>query len=185
MKIQILNTILDAHQAREIASDYKLSSEQEGAEQYFNAIYAESEWEMEEMPKYNKFIQSIEGGDLYYDYGADYYFLVQKQNVTETKNVKNKSLIRLTESDLHTIIKETVNKVLKEGKLGSAYENLEHASELLKDIMNSSFIPFSSPNPSSTEEELKMSIVEAARMIDKAMYLCGKLGYNNPIAHIA
>ena len=66
-----------------------------------------------------------------------------------------KQLIRLTENDLHKIIEESVNNVLNEGKLGGAYENLENASELLKDIMNSSFIPFASPYPSSTEEELK------------------------------
>lgn len=50
--------------------------------------------------------------------------------------------------------------------------------------MDSSFIPFSSPNPSSTEEDLKKTIIEAARMIDKAMYLCGQLGYNNPVANV-
>ena len=55
---------------------------------------------------------------------------------------------------------------------------------LLKDIMDSSFIPFSSPHPSSTEEDLKKTIIEAARMIDKAMYLCGQLGYNNPVTNV-
>ncbi len=95
-----------------------------------------------------------------------------------------KQIIRLTEGDLHCIIKESVNRVLNEGKLGSAYENLENASALLKDIMNSSFIPFSSPHPSSTEEELKKTIIEAARMVDKAMYLCSQLGYNNPVANV-
>jgi hypothetical protein len=95
-----------------------------------------------------------------------------------------KKAIRLTEGDLHRIIKESVNNVLKEGKLGTAYGNLEKASELLSDIMNSSFIPFASPHPSSTEKELKMTIIEAARMIDKARYLCSKLGYHEPIAHV-
>lgn len=95
-----------------------------------------------------------------------------------------KQVIKLTEKDLHEIIKESVNRVLNEGKLGSAYDNLENASALLRDIMDSSFIPFSSPNPSSTEEDLKKTIIEAARMIDKAMYLCGQLGYNNPVANV-
>lgn len=34
--------------------------------------------------------------------------------ITESKNT-NKNLIRLTESDLHKIVKESVNKILKEG----------------------------------------------------------------------
>lgn len=100
------------------------------------------------------------------------------------KLVMEKKLIRLTENELKEIVKESVNKILKEGKLGSAYENLENASELLRDIMNSSFIPFSSPAPSGTEVELKNAIIEAARMVDKAMYLCGQLGYNKPYANV-
>ena len=96
-----------------------------------------------------------------------------------------KKLIRLTENDLHNIVKESVNRVLKEGKIGSAYSNLEQAKRLLSDTMDSSFIPFASPSPSSTEQELKNSIIEAARLVDKSLYLCGKLGYNNPIPYIA
>lgn len=95
-----------------------------------------------------------------------------------------KNVIRLTEGDLHNIIKESVQRVLKEGKLGDAYTNLQNASELVRDIMDSSFIPFTSPSPSSTEVELKKTIIEAARMLDKAMYLCGQLGYNQPTAHV-
>lgn len=96
------------------------------------------------------------------------------------KLVMKKKLIKLTENDLKEIVQESVNKILNEGQLGSAYENLENAYELLQDIINSSFIPFSSPAPSGTESELKDTIIEAARMIDKAKYLCGKLGYNEP-----
>ena len=95
-----------------------------------------------------------------------------------------KKIVKLTEQDLHKIIKESVNKMLKEGKLGSACQNLEQCHELLTDIMESSFIPFSSPAPSSSEQELKNTIIEADRMVQKAMYLCGQLGYNRPIAHV-
>lgn len=98
--------------------------------------------------------------------------------------VMEKKLIRLTENDLKEIVQESVNKILNEGQLGSAYENLENAYELLQDIMNSSFIPFSSPHPSGTEVELKNAIIEAARMIDKAKYLCGQLGYNEPRVNV-
>ena len=100
------------------------------------------------------------------------------------KLVMEKKLIRLTENDLKEIVKESVNKILNEGKLGSAYENLENAYELLQDIMNSSFIPFSSPAPSGTEAELKDTIIEAARMIGKAKYLCKQLGYHEPRVNV-
>ena len=88
-----------------------------------------------------------------------------------------KQRIRLTEGDLHRIVNESVKRVLREGQMGSAVDNLQQAHVLLSDIMNSGFIPFTSPAPSSTEKELKDAIIEAARMIDKASYLCGQLGY--------
>lgn len=95
-----------------------------------------------------------------------------------------KKLIKLTESDLHRIIKESVNKVVNETKNGTTYEELERVHNILSDIMNSDFIPFSSPSPSSTEKGIADAIIEAARNIDKAMYLCGQCGYNQPIAHL-
>lgn len=110
MKVQILQAILDAHQASEIADDMNFSSEEEAAEFYFNESYYEGEWEIDNMPKYNQFVKSIEGGDLYYDYGANYYFLVRETQMNESK----KQVIRLTESQIHSIIKETVNKILRE-----------------------------------------------------------------------
>ena len=85
--------------------------------------------------------------------------------------------IKITQDDLRTIVSESVKKILKEGQMGSAVENLERANKLLHDIMNSGFIPFASPSPSSTEKALADAIVEAARLIDKAHYLCGQLGY--------
>jgi hypothetical protein len=69
---------------------------------------------MDKMPKYKKFIKEIEGGDLYYDYGADYYFLVQRNNKNESKNMTKKNTIRLTESELKKVITESVKKVLNE-----------------------------------------------------------------------
>ena len=105
------------------------------------------------------------------------------RRMMENKNKKNifmsKKTIRLTEDKLHKIIKESVARTLNEGIWGSATDNLEQARELLQDIMNSGFIPFASPSPSSTENEVKKAIIEAARLIDKASYLCGKLGYGS------
>lgn len=95
-----------------------------------------------------------------------------------------KRRIRLTEQDLHKIVKGSVNKIVNETKNGTAYEELQRVHNILSDIMNSSFIPFSSPNPSSTEKGIADAIIEAARNVDKAMYLCGKCGYNQPIAHL-
>lgn len=97
----------------------------------------------------------------------------------------DKKIIRLTESDLHNLVKESVQKILTETKNGTTYEELERVHTILSDIMNSGFIPFASPSPSSTEQGIKDAIIEAARNIDKAMYLCGQCGYNQPIAHIA
>ena len=55
------------------------------------------------------------------------------------KLVMEKKLIRLTENDLKEIVQESVNKILNEGKLGSAYENLENAYELLHNALLSKF----------------------------------------------
>ena len=96
-----------------------------------------------------------------------------------------KKIVRLTESDLHNIIEESIKNVLNESTNLGAYESLEEARKLLIGITKSGFIPFASPSPSSTENELKMSIIEAARLIDKSLYLCGQLGYNQPRVNFA
>lgn len=98
--------------------------------------------------------------------------------ISENKT-SNKKAIKLNENMLRQMIAESVKSVIKEGQMGSATDNLQQAHELLSDIMNSGFIPFASPSPSSTEKALKDAIIEAARMIDKAMYLCGQLGYGS------
>lgn len=48
----------------------------------------------------------------------------------------NKKLIRLTESDLHRIVKESVNRVLKEGVFGSEPPYYWSISELRKSGVN-------------------------------------------------
>ena len=48
----------------------------------------------------------------YFDDGVDYWYDNLRQY--ESKNVK-KDLIRLTEGDLHNIVKESVNRIVKEG----------------------------------------------------------------------
>lgn len=54
--------------------------------------------------------------------------LAYLQIITETKYTKmNKKLIKLTESDLHRIVKESVNRMLREsnalGKVQEYYSN--------------------------------------------------------------
>ena len=105
-----------------------------------------------------------------------------QQNITCNRNM-NKKLIRLTESDLHRIVKESVNNILTEGN-GRVIDELEEAYSILKGITKSGFIPFTSSSPSSTENELKMAIVEAMRMIDKSKHLYTQLYGTEPMAHI-
>ena len=110
---------------------------------------------------------------LDYDMEVVNPFDTDKRYLLTPDGIKKLDAIRLTEDKLHKIIKESVARTLNEGIWGSATDNLEQARELLQDIMNSGFIPFASPSPSSTENEVKKAIIEAARLIDKASYLCG------------
>jgi hypothetical protein len=136
MEYQILDAILEAHEAEEIAQDCGLSSEEEGAALWFNEIYYDSTWHMDKMPKYNTFIKEIEGGNLYYDYGANYYFLVQRNNKNESKNMSKKNVIRLTESDLKRVISESVKKVLKEAYGQYEQTPYNNSSSIDADISN-------------------------------------------------
>ena len=58
------------------------------------------------------------GSREHFDNGRDYEYEKwadeHNGNITESKNM-NRKLIRLTESDLHRIVKESINRVLKEG----------------------------------------------------------------------
>jgi hypothetical protein len=76
--ILISTEILDNYQAQEIAEDNNLPEEWMGAKIWFENI--DVEFEKSEMPKYKRFIKHIDyiDADLYYDYGANYYFCVKK-----------------------------------------------------------------------------------------------------------
>ena len=86
-----------------------------------------------------------------------------------------KQRIRLTESDLHKVIKESVRSIFKENECSS--NELEQAREILVNLTKSTFIPFSSPAPSGTEMEVKKHIFDAIRSLDMAIDACGSLGY--------
>lgn len=94
----------------------------------------------------------------------------------------SKKVIRMTESDFHRIVKETVSKVLNEGS--GTVQELEKAYGILKNVSESGYIPFASPNPSGTENEIKKAIIEAMRLIDKACYLDRKCYGNWPVAQV-
>lgn len=81
-----------------------------------------------------------------------------------------KQTIRLNESDLNRLVKEYVKKILKESDV-NVYDTLQDIAEKLWQIKKSGLIAFTSPNPSSTELELKQCIEKADAYIYKATQL--------------
>ncbi len=76
----IYPSILESHQAAEIAEDLSLSSEQDAAAEWFKNVVENAIFEVaESLPRYHQFICHIDyiEADLYYDYGADYYFVAR------------------------------------------------------------------------------------------------------------
>ena len=78
----IYDGILESHVAREIAEENKKNhgieqTEEYAAKEWFGAVIYEGEGHFDLMPTFHQFIDSIDDEwDLYYDYGADYYFAV-------------------------------------------------------------------------------------------------------------
>lgn len=78
----IYDGILESHVAREIAEENKknhgiVQTEEDAAKEWFGAVVCEGEGYFDLMPTFHQFIDSIDDEwDLYYDYGADYYFAV-------------------------------------------------------------------------------------------------------------
>lgn len=85
-KVCILDSTLEGYKAEEMAVDCKCESGEAAAKTWFSEIYAEAEYSFTEKPTHSRFICEIEAGwELYYDYGADYYFAVNYE-IEETKN---------------------------------------------------------------------------------------------------
>lgn len=80
-EVLLLDTILDSYQAEEIASDMNFETPEEAAAYYFKEIGQDTNNSKGQMPKYNRYVQDLPeiNGELYYDYGADYYFVVINQ----------------------------------------------------------------------------------------------------------
>lgn len=76
--MKIYSTILDGCQAAEIAQNLGYSKN-DAAAFYFSNIELESDFNQQKKPLYSKFICYINSIDcnLYYDFGADYYFIEQ------------------------------------------------------------------------------------------------------------
>lgn len=73
----------------------------------------------------------------------------------------NKKLIRLTESDLHRIVKESVNKILKENDENYYYDD---AIEALQ--MSDGFLGFEEWYPAFQDE---LDVDEAEEIFNKAL----------------
>lgn len=96
----------------------------------------------------------------------------------------NKNLIRLTESDLHKIVKESVNRVIKESNNSETYEKLLEAGRIIEQVLGHDLMLSQPPAMiSSTQNAIAKILSDAARSIYKAAELYEKNGYNQPIAH--
>ena len=82
MKRYIYDDILESHEAREIAETNKKAfgieqTEAEAAKEWFASVIFEGGASFVQMPNFHQYVCSIDNDwDLYYDYGADYYFAV-------------------------------------------------------------------------------------------------------------
>ena len=80
MSVFILDSILEYHTAEEMALECKYENADEAAKTWFSEIYAESDWTVDERPTYSRYVCDIEGGwELWYDYGACYYFAITEE----------------------------------------------------------------------------------------------------------
>lgn len=89
--------------------------------------------------------------------------------MNESKKRNNmKKTIWLTEARaiIESMVRKTIKEELKNNKIDVS-ENLYNALSLLVEIKDSGYIPFSSPSPSSTEENIKSAINNA---IDSVSY---------------
>lgn len=79
-----------------------------------------------------------------------------------------KKRIKLTESQINRIAKESIKTILKEGRV---VEDLSSIIQQLKQLTQSGWIPFASPAPSSTELKLKTEVLRAIECLERAVIL--------------
>ena len=108
-KVLICNSIIDGQEANEIAMSEGYEKEWMGAQFWFEGtIDYESEFEPKDMPKYNQFITHMDyvDADLYYDYGANYYFAVREGNNGKNSLLQYNENKQITKSKLHKLYKK-------------------------------------------------------------------------------
>lgn len=111
--MKVYDTILDGYQADEIAEDYKLGYSNEAAVLYFKNVIYDGEFVEENMPKYHRYVDTIDGEyDVYYDYGADYFFCVHKEQNMSVNEAR--------------FLRDSIRRILKESAMyeennGKAY----------------------------------------------------------------
>ena len=79
---QIYSSILEGYQAFELAHSCDIHKEYKAAAEWFSNVADDGEFEdVDSLPKYRWLVEHIDNvdADLYYDYGADYFFLVREQ----------------------------------------------------------------------------------------------------------
>ena len=88
------------------------------------------------------------------------------------KKIKMKTKITISEERLKQIVKETIDSF---SKTNSVAKQLDEIVKMLFDITKSGFIPFSSPSPSSSEEEVAELIKRAMSDLEEAADICEDL----------
>lgn len=79
-----------------------------------------------------------------------------------------KKIIKLTESQINRIAKESIKAILKEERVA---DDLSSIIQQLKQLTQSGWIPFASPHPSSTELKLKTEVLRAIECLENAEIL--------------
>lgn len=87
-------------------------------------------------------------------------------NGNKKHNMKRK--IKLTESQLNRVVKESMKAILKEESIN---DDLSSIIQQLKQLTQSGWIPFASPAPSSTELRLKTEVLRAIECLEHAEIL--------------
>ena len=83
---QIYSSILEGYQAFELAGSCDIHKEYKAAAEWLSNVADEGFFEpVNHLPKYRWFVEHIDNidADLYYDYGADYFFLVREVQKNE------------------------------------------------------------------------------------------------------
>lgn len=83
-KVMMYPNIIESSEAAEIAYNegyYEENEEWKGAKAWFEGVAESYEFELQYMPKYHQYICDMPyiESELYFDYGANYYFCIKKE----------------------------------------------------------------------------------------------------------